>query len=64
MPSPVINTIILVEDRIAEILESGKLRIRRKDNGLPTVEYIEIHRKNSFLIGLSKDLELFHSGRY
>lgn len=58
------NVIMLIEDRISEILESGNLNIKVGCDGLPTKDYMKAHRKNSFLIELSKDLANFDIGRY
>ena len=64
MMKEISDTIALVEDRISEILESGDLNMKVGRDGLPTREYEEAHRKNSFLIGLSKDLVYFDIGKY
>jgi hypothetical protein len=64
MMKEISKVIVLVEDRISEILESGDLNMRVRCDGLPTRKYEEAHRKNSFLIRLSKDLANFDIGRY
>lgn len=62
---PVTDTILLVEDRIAEILDSGRLiRHDMGDDGLPLEINIRAHKKYRFLVNLSTDLALFHVGRY
>ena len=58
------NVLMLVEDRISEILESGDLNMKVGCDGLPFKGYEEAHRKNSFLKKLSKDLTNFDIGRY
>lgn len=58
------DTISLVEDRIAEILESGDLSIKLDDTGFLSDSYLDATRKFKFLKKLSIDLANFNIRRY
>ena len=61
---PVIDTIILVEDRIAEILESGDLEIEIDGRGLLSDRHLNAVGKHRFLKELSFNLARFQIGDY
>ena len=67
--NPILQTILLVEDRIAEIQESGDLitkdyLIPPNEEGFPTEKYITASTKLRFLKSLLSYLVIFHSGIY
>lgn len=62
--NPVKKCILLVEDRIGEILESGRLKVELDDNGIISMRHAEAVGKHRFLKRLSKDLHKFYMGSY
>ena len=58
------DVIVLVEDRISEILESGDLKYQVGYDAYPTDKYIDAVEKHTFLKGLLTDLTKFDIGRY
>jgi len=64
MTNPVLESEILIEDRIDEILESGNLKLILTDENLPTEKYLKAFKRMKFLKSLSKNLTLFHEGNY
>jgi uncharacterized protein YegL len=64
MMKEISKVIVLVEDRINEILESGDLKIELISDGLPTDKFLDTTEKFRFLKKLSKDLANFDIGRY
>lgn len=58
------DVIMLVEDRMNEILESGDLKYQVDNSGYPIDEHVDTVTKFRFLKKLSKDLTNFDIGRY
>lgn len=63
MSNPILDTIMIVEDRIGEILSEGRLRMEMGDDGLPTEKCTAAHAKWIKLKQLSIDLHRFYHGQ-
>ena len=61
---PILQTISLIKDRIAEIQESGDLRTPYDKEGLLTERYVAAVTKTCFLKELSAYLTMFYKGVY
>lgn len=58
------SVILLVEDRISEVLESGDLKTESTAEGLITEKYMKAAKKMRFLVALSRFLADFEAGNY